>query len=53
MPGWAMLRQARGIVGSELGLYARANTPLSMAAEMFAYNLSNVLSGTLTATGDI
>jgi DNA-binding transcriptional LysR family regulator len=38
------LRQGRGFILSDLGLYARANTPLPIAAEMFAHNLSDTLA---------
>jgi DNA-binding transcriptional LysR family regulator len=40
------LRQGRSMLQSELGLYARAETPLPVAAEMLAHHLSEVLSDT-------
>jgi DNA-binding transcriptional LysR family regulator len=39
------LRQTRGFIQSELGLFARANTSLPIAAEMFAAELAKVLAG--------
>ena len=38
------LRQGRGFIQSELGLYARAGTALPVAAEMFAHHLSEVMA---------
>jgi len=38
------LRQGRGYLESELGLYARADTALPLAAEMFAQHLVGVLA---------
>jgi DNA-binding transcriptional LysR family regulator len=40
------LRQGSGFIESELGLYARANTPLPLAAQMFAHHLTNILAET-------
>ncbi|HEY8287859.1 MAG TPA: LysR family transcriptional regulator [Acetobacteraceae bacterium] len=37
------LRQGRSFIYSELGLYARADTPLPIAAEMFAHDVSGIL----------
>jgi DNA-binding transcriptional LysR family regulator len=38
------LRQTRGFIDSDLGLFARSNTPLSLAAEMFAQHLADSLA---------
>lgn len=37
------LRQGRGFIDSELGLFARSNTPLSLAAEAFARYLGEAM----------
>lgn len=39
------LWQGRGFIQSELGVYARADTPLPIAAAAFAHNLSLTLDG--------
>ena len=44
------LRQGRGFIDSELGLFARSNTPLSLAAEAFARYLGEGMAGA-TQTG--
>lgn len=38
------LRQGRGFIDSELGLFARSNTPLPLAAEMFARYLADSMA---------
>ena len=38
------LRHGRGFIQSELGLFGRAETPLPIAAEMFAHHMSVVLA---------
>lgn len=43
------LRHGRGYIHSELGLYARADTHLSIAAEMFAHYLSITLAAAAEA----
>jgi DNA-binding transcriptional LysR family regulator len=42
------LRMGAGYLESELGLYARADTPLPLAAEMFAHNVATVLAEAIT-----
>lgn len=43
------LRQGRGFVQSELGIYTRANTPLPLAAEMLGHHLAEVLGESAAA----
>jgi DNA-binding transcriptional LysR family regulator len=45
------LRQGRGFIYSELGLYARADAPLPVAAEMFAHNVWNSLAEAVAIEG--
>jgi DNA-binding transcriptional LysR family regulator len=45
------LRHGRGFIHSQLGLYARANTHLPIAAEMFAHHVSIALARAAEAEG--